>query len=76
MDVDVSVGIGVGVNVSVGTGVNVSGTEVAGNVPVGETLVGDDSTMGEGETGVPPPVRLHARVVNTRSKGSNILFIS
>jgi hypothetical protein len=82
VDVGVSVGNGVGVcegaagAVSVGSGVNVSGTDVAGTVSVGETLVGDDSISGEGETGVVPPVTVHANVVRTINKGSNILFIS
>ena len=82
MNVAVSVGSdveaceGVAGTVSVGSGVNVSGTDVAEIVPVGKTLVDDDSISGEGEAGVLPPDRLHARVVRTTSKGSNILFIS
>jgi hypothetical protein len=76
VDVAVSVGSDVGVNVSAGIGVNVSGTELAGNVSAGEMIVGDDSTTGEGEAGVIPPVKLQARVVRTSNKGSNILFIS
>jgi hypothetical protein len=75
VDVGISVGNGVGVKVSVGSGVNVSGTDVAGSVSVGETFVGENSISGEGEAGVSPPVKLHARVVRTRNKGNTIFFI-
>ena len=82
--VGVSVSIGNGVDVregvagavSVGIGVNVSGTELAVKISVEEMFVGDDSTSGDEEAGGVPPLKVQARVVNTRSKGSNILFIS
>ena len=72
----VAVSVGSGVDVTVDAGVMVAGTDVAVNNSVGEMLIGDDPTTGDGEVGAFPPLRLHARVVNTKNKGNSILFIS